>query len=528
MDADECTAHESSDESDDYEPVPIGKVLEDHPPPIPPPRGMTFSSNSPPTGQQTVSLRHESLCHTVRTSISVDLKILRPEGVVQLSEFITRYSALLPCQVKVLEDSPSVPTQSPSDRIINLHFIKHAKVVVVTDTSSDKKLSVPLNSTAKFSIIYDPSSDLDEAMNGYQFDSVKEMLSKKPLPLIVQATRSFQGNTTLSSVENGEILLIRGIKTFLRNKQLRVQNLKGETKQLSEKCSGSFTTDPEQLSLSLSQLLKLDISLPVRAVVYDKTAGKRSVVVLERIAGETYLIASYPNWLHKEYFELSSDVTIKVEPVELDSGSRQELIRATHTLFHSFSSSAMPVVWESEDSEGLYGQLMPGREQEGVQLVRPISIDRVFPTPESAVEVDVPSEGIEDEVTADDDGIYAVLNCVSHDGKSEDNTGQDLVSGQDTISSAGSKGSMPSNKDAYSSLNDSLKSLATRVEQLSSTVCQQQTAVLHELHRLQSIVLDLQKEVQSLTLNQPLLDESFEENRRVLATLDCNQVNTAI
>lgn len=525
MEADEWHVDMSSDDSDDYEPAPIGKVVEDDPPPVPPPRGMTFSSKlhpSLPSSQQTASPRHESLYHTVRTSISMDLKLPHPKGVVQLSDFITRYSTLLPCQVKLLQDIPSVP--SASGAIINLHFIKHAKVVVATDTNSGKKNSVPLNSTAKFSILYDPMSDLDEAMNGYHFDTVKDIFSRKSLPLIVRATQCFQGNTALSSVQNGEILLIRGIKTFLRNRQLRVQNLQGQSKHLSEKCSGSFTTDPRQVSLSLPQLLKLGIDLPVRAVAYD-AEKMESVVVLERITGETYLIASHPNCPHGELrcFELSSDMDIKVEAVELDPGSRQELIRSTQTLFHSFSSSAMPVTWESEISDGLYGQLLPGRDQEGVQLVRPINIDTVLPTPETTADIEVPiaRNGTEDSVIEDED-IYAVLDCTTHAGncKLEDGTaGQDAVNCRDTMSSTRSKGAVSSD-----GLCDSLKNLTARVEHLSATFSQQQTAILCELHRLQSIVLDLQTEVQSLAHSKPLLDERYEENRKMIATLNCKQV----
>ena len=502
------------------------------------------------------SPHHMSLCDRMRRSISLDVKFQSHGGTVQLSQFITRYSALLPCQVKLLGDSGGLHMPMPKGEIINLHFIKHTKVAVMTDSTCGKEISVPLNSAAKFSVLYNPHSDFEAAMNGYNFNTAREMMSIKPLPIVVQATCCYQGSTALSSVEKGEILRVKGIKTFLRAKQLRVENLLRESKHLSEKCSGSFTTAPRHLLLPLSSLLKLGIDLPVTVVTGTATA-KGPALVIERMAGETCLIASYPDWQLGElrHFELSSGLDAMVEVVEMDSMSRQELLSATHTLFHSFPSSIPVHVEEVSDSKSetdklrqvLCSQLFPGHEQQGVHLVQPLGIGEfsldnqcIPPVPDVGTSEPLVDREISESESNEGEDIY--MQIAKPDGIPESydrdegllQTPQSIRSdalrcGLDATCTMGNTESHGLTKNDEDIIGN-LKSLACSVNQLSLACRQQQSSLIQELQMLHSTVLALQKDIQSLHCSlqaetEPLCDEDLPENRRILARFDCTQVH---
>ena len=513
----------SSDDSD-YEPAPIGKPLpSSSPPPIPPPRSMTLSHST----LSPAECKQSSLFHTMRKSISLDLRVIQPQGTVQISEFITQHSALLPCKVRLTADDPS-PLRTEGQ--LNLHFIKHTKVVVMTHSSSGDVMPVPLNSAAKFSVLYNPDNNLEQAVNGYNFESVRDVIARKPLPIIIRANRCYHGSSVLCSVSEGEVLCVRGTKTSLRSKQLRVQNMKGQMKHLNERCTGHFTTAPAQISLPISSLLDLGIQFPATAVfsedLEDFSGG--SVLVMERIAGETCLIASDSSWRdgQLQYMEVSSDLRSEVEVVQLDFHSRQELLDMTHTLFHSFFS-VRQVVDEAEQS--LRGQVLSGREQEGVQLVLPITIDALAfqnaPQPE--------------DITVEPGPELLVTNYEGSDEESEDECEQiyampkSQVSNERVFSQPMSHETMTlwsdtgirNSRDSDSSLSEItavLRNLETKVEELSSVHTQQLSSILYEIQGLKSLVGDIRSDLEHHS--QPEDDEMYRENRRIISNMDCNQV----
>ena len=590
---------DSSDDSD-YEPAPIGMTLDaKSPPPVPPPRGVTFPRRIHSHGSkefssaESKSRQHLSLSHTVRKSISADFTFVPPAGPVPLSQFITRYSALLPCQVKLCEGSTSasLPKPLPPDGIIDLHFIKHAKVFIMKKSSSGEEISAPLNTAVKFSVLYDPNSDFDEAMCGYQFGTAGEVISMKQLPVVVKATKVYKGNTSLSSVEAGEVLRVTGVKTSFRSKQLRVQNLQRESKHLSEKCSGAFTTTPKDIALPLSSFLDLDIGLPQRVVVCadgNRDVHVPAILMLEKMAGKTCLVASYPDWQHKElcHFEVSSDIDVQVEAVTMDLRARDDVESRTRALFCNFSSSIPMKTVNDQSTEAqklssvFHSQLLSGREQQGVQLVRPptLCIDsnqfqdpRTFPKlvagPEVQVVCPTPltgptplTEEPQAEVTADLcsptsemdlDDLYVrmakldeIPESFSDEEDLEPTCSQSLESelvktGKNRVCSVGSNESeakVTSTSNNVGDLSVDLKSLASRVDRLSTCV-EQQNSIFDEIKRLRSTLLAVQKDVQCLKQSLQSAatpphreavpdpqEEEHDQNRRFLAAMDCTQV----
>ena len=588
-----------SDDSD-YEPAPIACTMNNssQPPPLPPPRSsFTFphgsfsfprrihSHSSADLYSSVKSQNQLFLCQAMRKSISADVKFLLPKEPVQLSQFITRYSALLPCQVQLLSGfcSTSMASAPLQSDILQLHFIKHSKVVVMKEKESGEECSVPLNSATKFGLLYNPHADLLEAMAGFEFETVGDVMAMKPLPLVIKATQCYKGSSAESLVEEEEIFWVLGIRNSFRSKHLRVRSLQKGNKLLPEKCSGAFTTLPDDIQVPLVTLLDLGLHLPQTAVAFgsDSTMQQQStkyLVILEKMAGETCIIASYPSPEEKKeltHLEVSSDLEVEVETVAMNLSARKELEIQTQELFVNFNESKSSLIVQKSSKQAnelqalLHSQLLPGREQEGVQLVHPpmLGIDQqpcedpprseasssqpptpevniLSPTPSSEfppkLENDyqvVPSDG----GTADEDYVYMARLGSIPESLSEDAFNSHSRSPSAEIEYPKQKTPTVADVESQSQFvhtSNSLPELFAKLDNFSQQVgslsayMKQQDCILKEMEKLQSTMLAVQKDVELLksptevgkTSPDPQ-EEEHERNRRFLATLDTQQVN---
>lgn len=582
-----------SDDSD-YEPAPIACTMNDsQPPPLPPPRSFNYPHgsftfprrvHSHSSADIQKSQNQLSLFQAMRQSLSVDAKFLLPKEPVQLSQFITRYSALLPCQVQLCNEFTSMVSAPLQSNILQLHFIKHSKVVVMKEKENGEKCSVPLNSATKFGLVYNPNADLLEAMAGFEFETAGDVMAMKPLPLVLKATQCYKGSSPESSVEEEEILWVLGIRTHFRSKQLRVRSLQKGKKHLSEKCSGAFTTLPDDVQVPLVTLLDLGLQLPQAAVAFgnDSTMKQQSMkhpVILEKMAGETCIIASYPNPEEKEelsHLEVSSDLEVEVEMVAMEPSARKELEIQTQELFVRFNESKPSLIVQKcskqvyELQTLLHSQLLPGREQEGVQLVHPpmLGIDQQPcedplrseassshpPTPEVNILSPSPSSELpptlendyqvvpSDEGTADEDYVYmaqlgSIPESPSNDTLNSRSRSQSIESPKrqnHTVANDESQSQMVPTSSNVANLSSKLDNLSQQIGSLSAYM-KQQDCILKELEKLQSTMLAVQRDVELLkssisttvekkTSPDPQ-EEEYERNRRFLATLDNQQVS---
>lgn len=72
-----------------------------------------------------------------------------------------------------------------------------------------KVLSITLNSSIKFGLIYNPVGDMTQAMRGYRFKTIGEVMSSVEIPQVITATKTFRTDEPWSSVLAGEVLVIR-------------------------------------------------------------------------------------------------------------------------------------------------------------------------------------------------------------------------------------------------------------------------------------------------------------------------------
>ena len=208
-------------------------------------------------------------------------------------------------RVTVKEDLSAISSDGrlAASETLNLHFLRNVKVAIVRDMTTEETFSIPYNSNVKLGLIYQPSP-YDESASPYmQLKSAADVMKLKQLPLVVTATTSYDGGAVDRSVSEGEVLFVRGTvkgSGIAKGKQLQVVNFLGVEKQLSSKCTGSFSTDPRHMKLHLSALLQRDIEWPQYVILYpDKEVGKRlpasmsnTPVLLEELKRETSVIAT--------------------------------------------------------------------------------------------------------------------------------------------------------------------------------------------------------------------------------------------
>lgn len=195
----------------------------------------------------------------------------RQHGGVKLSEYVSLSSAQLPKRVRVSGGSCSgpsgVPMLSHGDET-DLHFVRELKAALVVD-STKIHYTVPLNSLAKFSVIYDPFKAERVAKLGFQFKTAGAIIDLKKPPHVVAATQGFDGGSFESSVDAGEVLVLEGVRNVFHGRLLKAFSLRhNTTKFIDERCAGNFTTSPDKVKMSLAQIYNSHISLPLEVLLH--------------------------------------------------------------------------------------------------------------------------------------------------------------------------------------------------------------------------------------------------------------------
>ena len=339
---------------------------------------------------------------------SMSMELMKESESILLSEFISRFSSNLPTRVEVLNGlcSSSTDLSISQNEQFNLHFIKHTRVVLLKDSEGLEELSVPLNSSVLFGLLYNPNGKEDEAKEGFRFETAASLMAMKDLPLVVCATKAYKGLTAEMSVEVDEVLLVKeitkGSKSGLpgvskKAKLLKVYSIgSGREKYLAEKCAGNFSTSPKDVRLHISTMVQNDICFPQRAIMFPDTAIDRALsigmvkypVILERLKGETSVVAtaavsecdspgnSYPS-SKNAVMDISSELDIQIQTVGLSDTEQRELAESTSVLYDSFTTTPLQLLVEKPTSRAydlqslLYRKILVDSLMYGIQLVRP-------------------------------------------------------------------------------------------------------------------------------------------------------------
>ena len=162
-------------------------------------------------------------------------------------------------------------------------------------------------------------------------------MALKTLPKVLRSLTAFKGNSPESSVEENELLIVRGVKSKLKGKVLKVYSPHlSKKKELSESCSGNFSTKPYDVRLYLPEIAgHLVDPFPLQVMLYvnPETAGDipsallNDSVHMRKMEVDTSLIAT-PFFFDSE--EESVDFVMELIDVPFDLDIEVQIMESKH------------------------------------------------------------------------------------------------------------------------------------------------------------------------------------------------------
>ena len=217
----------------------------------------------------------------IRETDEQETKTVRKSSTseIKFSEYVSINATQFPKRVKISKGfcTGSTEVTMSQGEEFDLHFVQQIKTAHMLD-SNDVHYNIPLNSAAKFSVLYNPFGVEKVAMMGFQFKTAAVLMDLKNPPNVVAATLRFDGGRPESSVEPGEILILDGIKNVFHGRLLKAFSLKRNTmKYLDERCAGNFTTLPASIKMTLAQVYEHSMPLPQKVMLYPTSIMAKSI-----------------------------------------------------------------------------------------------------------------------------------------------------------------------------------------------------------------------------------------------------------
>ena len=190
-----------------------------------------------------------------------------------IAKFASQYSRKFPVKFAVAKGfyGPSEDLKFSEGDRFRAHSLKQSTVVNIQYDNGIRE-NIPVSSPIPFAILFDPHGNTNEAMKGYRFDKVSDLMQLPVLPLVLWSRKSYRGSTPESSVSANELLIVRRVKSRLVGRQqLKVySHTQKKEKTLYTTCIGNFSTKPRDICLFLSDILKnMPDIFPCRAVMLN-------------------------------------------------------------------------------------------------------------------------------------------------------------------------------------------------------------------------------------------------------------------
>ena len=243
--------------------------------------GTTQSGNRQPVVDDTINtkthstinlLPSSSYAHAQISAIARSLRLQRSmsdqrdavqpslssSDAMSLSRFVELYSNALPQMVRVVSGFASV--REPGCDCLSI-VEANCSQVVAAETADGEAFLLPLNTTTKLSLIYNPTGDPREAVQGFVFKTVADLKVISPRPRLVCTKNSWidpdHDDDDEPLLEANEILVLMEDETSAEGLSgLRVFSMNTRTtKFLPDHCSPVFSTAASRLSLHLPDIL---------------------------------------------------------------------------------------------------------------------------------------------------------------------------------------------------------------------------------------------------------------------------------
>ena len=295
-----------------------------------------------------------------------------------MNEFLELYSTSLPLKIEIETGyfgETSRQTLSAQDSFY-IHYSKCCSVVTAKRPNR-ADFNIPLNSDITFSILYDPYDNLDEAVKGFDFPKVSDIITLENLPKVICCTCEWKDGTI--SLGKGEILVVlevvKGLKT---NIWLQVFSLQTNTnKLLPMECEAHFSTNPYCIPLHLLEIYNcVPNAFPCKVRVNKADSSKESlrnlpsslVFTLLKKTSEVTLVASSTT-AKSSYIEIPSSLSsVEVSVMDIDEEERQKLLLTTREIVESFNPEKIMSFNPIGKYEGFRQAVRKGHEMTGVEI----------------------------------------------------------------------------------------------------------------------------------------------------------------
>ena len=269
-------------------------------------------------------------------------------------DYVAMHSSQFPRRVRItraLSNDVNKLSLSAGDSL-DLHFTRKMKAVEFVDANKTT-FAMPINSSMKISVFYDPFGSDKMAALGFTFKTAGCIMDLRNPPPVVAVRQSILGVTPETSLEQGEILMIQDVRNTYHGRLLRAFSLTANTeKLLDESCSGDFTTEPALIKMALSDILEHSVLLPQRAFLhFQDFAGTENakpgsaascslLVTLKKFVVRSYVMATPVTKARSgsekaSLLEIDSTVDVVVEELPALEEQRNTFLQIAQNLINS-------------------------------------------------------------------------------------------------------------------------------------------------------------------------------------------------
>lgn len=486
---------------------------------------------------------------TTQTELTTSISIPAEKNVLSLPEFMKQYGDKLPLSIKVITgylDESSQVTISASD-IWNVHFVKKTNMVVATSRSGD--FTIPTNSALEFCLVYNPQNNLEQALKGFDFKTVLDILKAKIPPKLVCCTQVWIMDH--STIAKGELLVILSAhqKRNKRDNSLRVYSITfSEEKSLPMDCEGHFTTCASSLHLYLQEIVQLIPDLfPCQMCIYMQKSGVHELLMnlphylsseiftLTGTTVETALVAS-PVYQGAEGIIMKIPIDIpEVEVAVIHSPHAQELYANTCQLLEVYNPKTMQNFNDAKNDEQysaqslFYSTIRSGYEKDGIQSFKHYdyirvqhksNLDCIDPIYEDTILEQLPKSAIDDKndvepskKTLSEHTLDQHIAQHHSTIKTLSTMTPDMCLDQQDSASACQTGTMQTDADHYQyiDLHGSMQVSMHCLERMNAALLEMQNKMMEMEQKLKYLTYQI-KRIESLTGLSERLDETDIEN----------------
>ena len=268
--------------------------------------------------------------------------VLSPNLVVQM------YGGVLPLKLIVATGvcgSIRATTFAEGD-VITAHFSRQMSYALVREKSGCL-FKIPMASLLRFGLLYCPTKKLDQALEGYTFKSVSDILDLKIMPKLLIALRGWRGTSSSETIEVDELLWVKGETHDPRTPQFRflkvVHAFNGQVTLLRSDTFIPLSTKPSLLLLPLTDIVK-HMHPPFDAVVQSPKdtahcipAGMKdfNIVTVQGSNSELSIVASRKDT--QTVFEIPALLDMGLHIADLSEKEMDQLQLQTLSVFNTFS-----------------------------------------------------------------------------------------------------------------------------------------------------------------------------------------------